>query len=72
MERWSTGIFDRWLNNNIKDLIRKGDFHNADSVATGALQYMRSIAEEDYFEQVRKLERHCQRVIDAGGHYITE
>ena len=65
-------ICDRWLNSKLEDSIRKGHFDDADSVATAALLYMRSIPEEEYFEQVRKLERHCQRIIDANGSYITD
>lgn len=65
-------ICDRWLNQSIKEYLRKEDNDNADDVAEAALQFMRNTSVDIYFEQVRKLERHCARVINASGDYITE
>ena len=65
-------ICDRWLNSSLKDHLRQTKTSGSEDVVHATLQFLRDIPEEDYFEQVRKLKRHCERVIEAAGEYITD
>lgn len=65
-------LLDRWINSRIKDYVRQGNFDSTEEIVDASLQCLRSIPESEYREQLLKLERHCQRVIDQNGDYITD
>ena len=65
-------LLDRWINSRIKDYVREGQYDSADSICEAALQCLRAIPEEEYMEQLEKLERHCRRVVEQHGEYITD
>ena len=44
-------------------------FYCAVDVAEAALQCLKDIPENEYHEQLNKLQRHCQR---EGGNYVTD
>lgn len=64
-------LCDRWLNNAIKEDLRKEFFHEASDVEKRVLQLMRSIDEDFYRNEVDKLMNHCLKVVENGGEYIT-
>ena len=57
-------LLDRWVNFALKERLCKFSFNTAEEVEIWALQYLRCVPLEEYFEQISKLKRHCQRVID--------
>ena len=65
-------LLDRWVNFVLKEYLRQFSFNIAEEVKIQALPYLRTVPLEDYFEQISKLQRHCQRVIDQQGDCITD
>ena len=65
-------LLDRWVNLALKEHLRQFSFTTAEEVEIQPLQYLRSVPLEEYFEQISKLQRHCQRAIDQQGDYITD
>lgn len=64
-------ICDRWLNEYLKGFLRSESFDSAEEVQERIVEIMRSIDVEVYQKEIDKLLLHCQKVIDAGGEYIT-
>ena len=65
-------LLDRWINSKIKDYVRGNVYDNAVDVAEAALQCLKDIPENEYHEQLNKLQRYCQRVVREGGNYVTD
>ena len=56
----------------LKKELRKTTFSNSEEVKNDALRVLRLIPAEDYCEQVEKVLRHCERVVNEHGNYITD
>jgi hypothetical protein len=65
-------LCDRFLFLWLKNSLRGMTFHSAEEVEEASLQVLREISEDALREQVDLLLEHCQRVIDVGGHYVTD
>ena len=64
-------MLDRWLNCKLKEELRKTVFTTDDEVATAALQWFRALPEDMLHAELLKFERHCSKVIQEKGDYIT-
>ena len=65
-------LCDRWLFHKLKTELRKTIFNSPVEVRNEALRVLKLIPQEDYREQVDKLLRHCERVIEEHGDYVTD
>ena len=65
-------LCDRFLFVWLKNALRGMTFNSAVEVEEASLQMPRGISENAFREQVDLLIEHCQKVIDVGGHYVTE
>ena len=64
-------LCDRWLNEYIKGFMRSEKFDSSDEVQERIIEIMRSTDADVYRKEIDKLLSHCQKVINAGGEYIT-
>ena len=58
---------DRFINHKLKEHVRQLDLNTPEEVSTAALDYLRSIPESVFKEELLKLKRHCRRVCELGG-----
>ena len=65
-------LCDRWLNCALKDSLRGTKFLSDEEVTEAALRFLRQQPIDVMKEQVNKLYRHCKRVIEEHGIYITD
>lgn len=65
-------LCDRFLFTWLKNELRLRTFNSSDEVETAALQAFKAFDENCMHSEVDKLYEHCQLVINAEGHYITE
>ena len=65
-------LCDRFLFLWLKNSLRGMTFSSSEEVESASLQILRDTSETALHEQVDLLIEHCQKVIDASGHYVTE
>lgn len=65
-------LCDRFINQKLKEHIRQLDLNSAEEVANSAMVYLRSIPDSVFVEELQKLKRHCHRVCEFSGDYVTD
>ena len=62
---------DRYLFRKVKHQLQGHDFDCPDDVKMSMQQALWSIPEDELFEQLKKLRKHCEDIIQASGDYVT-
>lgn len=61
---------DRWLFSELKKHLRRKKFSSADEIREESLHYLRSIPENRFVDELKKLQEHCRAVIQLHGDYV--
>ena len=64
-------LCDRFLFRKIKHRLKGYDFGGHEYVKDCMQRVVRSLPEDELFQQLKKLRDHCQPIIEAGGDYVT-
>lgn len=64
-------LCDRWLNNHLKNCLRKIEFEDTAAVEAAALKCLRETEMCIFRKELDKLISHCEKVIACGGNYVT-
>ena len=64
-------LCDRFLFRKLKHLLRNEEFNDYEDLTEGVQRAMKSVPEDELFEQFKKLKDHCHDVIAAGGDYAV-
>jgi len=65
-------LLDRWVNDYIKQKLEKEVFSSHAEVEQAVMQVLKNISKEKLFSEFQNLKKHCLKVIDKGGCYITK
>lgn len=64
-------LCDRWLNNFLKKWLRQIEFGSADEVEKEIVKILRSTDEQVFRKEIDSLLKHCGKVIEVNGAYVT-
>ena len=64
-------LCDRFLFRKIKHWLKGYDFGGHEDVKDCMQRVVRSLPEDELFQQLKKVRDHCQTIIEAGGDYVT-
>ena len=64
-------LCDRFLFRKIEHRLKGYDFGGHEDVKDCMQWVVRSLPDDELFQQLKKLRDHCQTIIEAGGDYVT-
>ena len=68
---WTFANRDWYLFRKVKHLLRNHDFYCREDVKDSLQRVVKSLPEDELYQQLKKLRDKCEAVIEAGGDYVT-